>query len=136
LVRVEEMRESIKIIFQTINLIKEGPINFFNYQLKHNKNNFKYDMEKLILHFKHFSTGLFVKKGSCYKSVESPKGEFGVYLKSIGFNKPYRCKIRSTGFFNLQNLVKIKKKGSCYKSVESKKGEFGVYLKYIGFKNL
>jgi NADH-quinone oxidoreductase subunit D len=110
LVRVEEMRESIKIIFQTINLIKEGPINFFNYQLKHNKNNFKYDMEKLILHFKHFSTGLFVKKGSCYKSVESPKGEFGVYLKSIGFNKPYRCKIRSTGFFNLQNLVYNKKK--------------------------
>jgi NADH dehydrogenase (ubiquinone) Fe-S protein 2 len=76
LVRVEEMRESIKIIFQTINLIKEGPINFFNYQLKHNKNNFKYDMEKLILHFKHFSTGLFVKKSFFYKNLKFQKRKF------------------------------------------------------------
>lgn len=109
LIRIEEMRQSIFIILQSINLIKQGPINTKNLQMNFNKQDFKYDMEKLILHFKRFSKGLVLKKGSVYKSIESPKGEFGVFIKSFGLHKPYRCKIRAPGFYHLQNLTQIGK---------------------------
>jgi len=103
------MRQSINLILQSINLIKNGPINVQNFQMKFNNQFFKYDMEKLILHFKRFSRGFLIKPGSAYVGIESPKGEFGVYLKSIGENKPYRCKIRPPGFFHLQCLLQLSK---------------------------
>jgi len=109
LLRIEEMRQSINIIIQTINLIKEGPINTRKFQMKFKNPSFKYDMEGLILHFKRFSRGFKIKSGSSYVGIEAPKGEFGVYLKSIGENKPYRCKVRAPGFFHLQCLLQLSK---------------------------
>ena len=64
----------------------------------------KSSMESLISHFKLYTEGVRVPEGSIYRAVEAPKGEFGVYLVSDGTNKPYRCKIRSPGFFHLQGL--------------------------------
>jgi len=92
---------------QCINFIQKGPINTRNFKMNFNKKDFKYDMEKLILHFKRYGKGFKIKKGSIYKSIESPKGEFGVFIKSLGTNKPYRCKIRGTGFYHLQHLKNI-----------------------------
>jgi len=109
LLRVEEMRQSLKIIIQCVNLIKTGPINTVNFKMKFKNQFFKYDMEKLILHFKRFSKGFLIKPGSTYIGIEAPKGEFGVYLKSVGENKPYRCKIRAPGFFHLQSLIPLSK---------------------------
>jgi NADH dehydrogenase (ubiquinone) Fe-S protein 2 len=109
LLRIEEMRQSISIITQSINLIKNGPINVSSFQMKFNNQFFKYDMEKLILHFKRFTRGFLIKPGSTYVGIEAPKGEFGVFLKSIGENKPYRCKIRAPGFFHLQCLLQLSK---------------------------
>jgi NADH:ubiquinone oxidoreductase subunit D len=61
-------------------------------------------MEDLINHFKYFSEGLVLNSGYLYKSIEGPKGEFGVSLLSDNTNKPYRCKVRPSSFFNLQSL--------------------------------
>lgn len=107
LIRIEEMRQSVYIILQALNLIQRGSINTRNFQMNFNKQDFKYDMEKLILHFKRFSKGFTIKKGSIYKSIESPKGEFGVFIKSLNLNKPYRCKIRAPGYYHLQNLTQL-----------------------------
>ena len=109
LIRVEEMRQSVYIILQSINLIKKGPISNKSLTMNFNKQSFKYDMEKLILHFKRYSNGININKGSVYRSVESPKGEFGVFIKSMGKNKPYRCKIRTPGYYHLQSLPKLSK---------------------------
>jgi NADH dehydrogenase (ubiquinone) Fe-S protein 2 len=109
LLRIEEMRQAVNIIIQCINLIKPGPINTRKFQMKFKNPSFKYDMEGLILHFKRFSRGFILKPGCVYVAVESPKGEFGIYLKSIGENKPYRCKVRAPGFFHLQSLLQISK---------------------------
>jgi len=109
LLRIEEMRQSISIIIQAINIINPGPINIKNFQMKFKNQFFKYDMEKLILHFKRFSRGFLILPGSGYIGIEGPKGEFGVFLKSIGENKPYRCKIRAPGFFHLQCLLELSK---------------------------
>jgi len=94
---------------QSINLIKEGPVNVKDLTMNFNKKDFKYDMEKLILHFKRFSKGFSFFKGSRYKSIESPKGEFGIFIKSFNPFEPYRCKIRTPGFFHLQNLTQTSK---------------------------
>ena len=61
-------------------------------------------MEDLINHFKYFSEGLIINSGISFKTIESPKGEFGVNIISDNTNKPYRCKIRPVSFFNLQSL--------------------------------
>jgi len=109
LLRIEEMRQSINIIIQALNLIKIGPINIRKFQMKFKNPSFKNDMEGLILHFKRFSRGFIIKPGSAYVGIEAPKGEFGVYLKAIGENKPYRCKVRAPGYFHLQSLIEISK---------------------------
>jgi len=109
LLRIEEMRQSINIIIQALNLIKPGEINTREFKMKFKNPSFKYDMESLILHFKRFSRGFLIKPGSNYVGIEAPKGEFGVYLKSIGENKPYRCKVRAPGFFHLQCLLQLSK---------------------------
>ena len=66
-------------------------------------------MESLIHHFKLYSEGFIVPAGESYRSIEAPKGEFGVFLHSNGSNRPYRCRIRSPGFFHLQSLDFISK---------------------------
>ena len=110
LLRIEEMRQSVFIILQTINLIpRYGAINVKDLTMGFKKKDFKNDMEKLILHFKRFGRGIIIKKGSNYKSIESPKGEFGVFIKSLGLYEPYRCKIRAPGFYHLQNLTQTSK---------------------------
>jgi NADH-quinone oxidoreductase subunit D len=64
----------------------------------------KSSMESLIHHFKLYSEGFCVKRGECYTAIEAPKGEFGVFLFSDSSGKPYRCKVRSPGYFHLQSL--------------------------------
>lgn len=110
LIRVEEMRQSLLIIYQLISNIPEGDIKIDNVKYTSAKRSFlKLGMEELIHHFKYFSEGFIVPKGNIYVGIEAPKGEFGVFLYSDGTNKPYRCKIRAPGFFHLQSLNDMSK---------------------------
>lgn len=105
LVRVGEMRQSVNILKQCLNLIPKGPIKAqFEQSVVSCKKNIKNSMESLINFFKNYSSGFFVPKGSLYSAIESPKGEFGVYLTCNALNSPYRCKIRAPGFFHLQGI--------------------------------
>ena len=105
LIRIEEMKQSLKIIDYCISNIKVGRIVLKNYKIVLPKRiEMKSCMESLIHHFKICSYGYNVRSNEVYSSVESPKGEFGVFLSSDGSNKPYRCKFRSPGFFHLQGL--------------------------------
>ena len=105
LIRLEEMRQSIKIIFQIINNIPKGSIKINDEKIINpNRKLIKNSMESLIHHFKYFSENISLNKGETYTLIEAPKGEYGVYLVSNGTNKPYRCKIKSPGFFHLQAL--------------------------------
>jgi len=109
---MEEMRQSLIIIHQAINLISYGPIKAQNEKISVlSKKNIKNSMESLIHYFKTFSSGCSVNKNNLYSSLEAPKGEFGVFLISDGSSLPYRCKIRSPGFYHLQGL-KFLAKGS------------------------
>ena len=104
-VRVEEMKESLKIIHQCIDTIPKGIIMIKNNKITPPKRKLmKTSMESLIHHFKLYTEGYKVPKGETYTSVEAPKGEFGVYLVSDGSNKPYKCKIRAPGFAHLQAM--------------------------------
>ena len=104
-VRVEEMKESLKIIHQCIDSIPKGHVMVKNNKITPPKRKLmKTSMESLIHHFKLFTEGYKVPKGETYTSVEAPKGEFGVYLVSDGSNKPYKCKIRAPGFAHLQAM--------------------------------
>ena len=105
LCRIEEMRESVKIIKQCLKQIPKGPIKTVDGKISPpKKEELKESMEALIHHFKLFTEGYRVPKGEVYSSVEAPKGEFGVYLISDGSSKPYRCKIRAPGFSHLQAI--------------------------------
>jgi NADH-quinone oxidoreductase subunit D len=105
LCRIEEMRESIKIIRNCIKKMPIGPIKSIDGKITPPKRkDLKNSMESLIHHFKLFSEGFRVPKGEIYTAVEAPKGEFGVYLISDGSNKPYKCKIRAPGFSHLQSM--------------------------------
>jgi len=104
-VRVEEMKESLKIIHQCIDTIPKGIVMIKNNKITPPKRKLmKTSMESLIHHFKLYTEGYKVPKGETYTSVEAPKGEFGVYLVSDGSNKPYKCKIRAPGFAHLQAM--------------------------------
>ena len=104
-VRVEEMKESLKIIHQCVANMPNGPIMVKNNKITPPKRNaMKTSMESLIHHFKLYTEGYKVPRGETYTSVEAPKGEFGVYLVSDGSNKPYKCKIRAPGFAHLQAM--------------------------------
>jgi len=111
LVRMLEMRESLKIIRQCLAKLPPGPV-----KLQDNKitppprAEMKRSMEALIHHFKLYTEGFHVPAGATYTATESPKGEFGVYLVADGTNKPYRCKIRSTGFAFLQAMEHLAKR--------------------------
>ena len=103
LIRVAEMRESAKIIRQCLDRMKPGPVKVADNKISPpSRAEMKRSMEALIHHFKLFTEGFHVPAGATYTAVESPKGEFGVYLVADGTNRPYRCKIRSTGFAHLQ----------------------------------
>jgi len=105
LCRMEEMRESVKIIRDCIKNIPSGPVKSIDGKITPPKReDLKNSMEALIHHFKLFSEGFRVPEGEIYTAVEAPKGEFGVYLVSDGSNKPYKCKIRAPGFSHLQSM--------------------------------
>ena len=105
LCRIEEMRESIKIITQSLNQMPKGPVKTNDGKITPPpKKQIKESMEALIHHFKLFTEGYRVEKDEIYTAVEAPKGEFGVYLISDGSSKPYKCKIRAPGFSHLQAM--------------------------------
>ncbi|MBL27372.1 MAG: NADH-quinone oxidoreductase subunit D [Rhodospirillaceae bacterium] len=106
LVRVEEMRQSLRIIDQCLEQMpKSGPVVTEDRKIAPpRRGEMKQSMEALIHHFKLYTEGYRVPEGETYTAVEAPKGEFGVYLVSDGTNKPYRCKIRAPGFAHLQGL--------------------------------
>jgi NADH-quinone oxidoreductase subunit D len=105
LCRIEEMRESTKIIIDALNNLPEGPVMTTDGKVSPpSRAAMKKSMEALIHHFKLFTEGYHVPKGEVYACVEAPKGEFGVYLIADGSNKPYRCKIKAPGFAHLQAM--------------------------------
>ncbi len=106
-VRVEEMRQSNRIISQCIDWLQNnpGPVMHEDHKLTMpERMDMKQDMEGLIHHFKHFTEGYIVPEGEAYCAVEHPKGEFGTYIVSDGANKPYRLKIRAPGFAHLSAM--------------------------------
>ena len=107
LIRMEEMRQSIRIMKQCCAKLREqgGSVSATNNKIVPPKRGeMKRSMEALIHHFKLYTEGYHVPEGEVYAAVEAPKGEFGVYLVSDGSNKPYRCKIRAPGFAHLQAM--------------------------------
>ncbi|MDZ4322472.1 MAG: NADH-quinone oxidoreductase subunit D [Alphaproteobacteria bacterium] len=103
LVRMEEMRQSVRIIKQCLEKMPEGPVKVDDYKVTPPPRAImKTSMEALIHHFKLYTEGYHVPKGETYTVVEAPKGEFGVYLVSDGSNRPYRCKIRPPSFAFMQ----------------------------------
>ncbi|OFW88085.1 MAG: NADH dehydrogenase [Alphaproteobacteria bacterium RIFCSPHIGHO2_02_FULL_46_13] len=110
LVRMEEMRQSLRIMQQCIREMPEGDIKTNDYKVTPPpRAEMKNSMEALIHHFKLFTEGYHVPAGETYTAVEAPKGEFGVYLVSDGTNRPYRCHIRAPGFAHLQALDMMSK---------------------------
>lgn len=112
LVRVEEMRQSNRIIRQCIDWLRKnpGPVITEDHKVAPpNREGMKTNMEDLIHHFKLFTEGFHVPPGEAYAAVEHPKGEFGIYMISDGANKPYRLKIRAPGFPHLAALDEMTK---------------------------
>ncbi len=105
LVRMEEMRQSLRIIWQCLAEMPDGPVMADDRKVAPPpRAEMKRSMEALIHHFKLYTEGFHVPPGEIYAAVEAPKGEFGVYLVTDGSNKPYRCKIRAPGFTHLQAM--------------------------------
>ena len=105
LVRMYEMRESMKIIDQCLAKMPPGAVRTTNQKFSPpRRGEMKHSMEALIHHFKLFTEGYHVPAGETYTAVEAPKGEFGVYLVADGSNRPYRCKIRAPGYPHLQAM--------------------------------
>jgi NADH-quinone oxidoreductase subunit D len=110
LVRIEEMRQSNRIVKQCIDWLRKnpGPVITGNHKVAPpSRVDMKSSMEELIHHFKLFTEGFHVPKGEAYAAVEHPKGEFGIYLISDGANKPYRLKIRAPGFAHLAAMDEL-----------------------------
>lgn len=113
LCRVEEMRQSLRIILQCLNKMPPGEIKVDDHKIVPPKRaEMKESMESLIHHFKYFTEGFQVPPGATYVPIEAPKGEFGVYLIADGKSKPYRCYIRAPGFAHLSKIHDI-----CYMSL-------------------
>ncbi|MEX2034001.1 MAG: NADH-quinone oxidoreductase subunit D, partial [Xanthobacteraceae bacterium] len=109
LIRMEEMRQSVRIMKQCIDLLNradgKGPVSSEDGKVVPPKRGqMKRSMEALIHHFKLYTEGYHVPAGEVYAAVEAPKGEFGVYLIADGTNKPYRCKIKAPGFAHLSAM--------------------------------
>jgi NADH-quinone oxidoreductase subunit D len=110
LVRIEEMRQSNRIVQQCVDWLRKnpGPVMLDDHKVTPpNRVAMKDDMESLIHHFKLFTEGYPVPEGEVYAAVEAPKGEFGVYLVSDGANKPYRLKVRAPGFAHLSAMSEM-----------------------------
>jgi NADH-quinone oxidoreductase subunit D len=110
LVRIEEMRQSNRIVKQCIEWLRAnpGPVMIDNHKVTPpSRVDMKSNMEELIHHFKLFTEGIHVPPGEAYAAVEAPKGEFGIYIVSDGANKPYRLKIRAPGFAHLAAMDEI-----------------------------
>ena len=110
LVRVEEMRQSNRIVRQCVDWLRAnpGPVMLEDHKLTApTREEMKEDMEALIHHFKLFTEGFCVPEGEAYAAIEHPKGEFGVYMVSDGANKPYRVKVRPPGFVHLSALNEL-----------------------------
>jgi len=102
---MEEMRQSLNIIGQCLNLMPLGPIKVDNQKLAApSRWQLKESMESLIHHFKLYTCGFIVPSGENYTAAEAPKGEFGVYLAADSTPRPYRCKIKAPGFLHLQGI--------------------------------
>ena len=105
LLRMEEMRQSLRIVAQCLDAMPDGPVTVENDKISPPpREDMKRSMEALIHHFKLYTEGYRVPAGETYTAVEAPKGEFGVYLVADGSNRPYRCKIRAPGFPHLQGI--------------------------------
>ncbi|XP_012233635.1 NADH-ubiquinone oxidoreductase 49 kDa subunit [Linepithema humile] len=108
LCRMEEMRQSLRIINQCLNQMPEGEVRCDDAKIvPPRREEMKTSMEALIHHFKLYTQGFQVPPGATYTAIEAPKGEFGVYLVSDGSSKPYRCKIKAPGFAHLAGLQHI-----------------------------
>jgi len=112
-VRMEEMRQSLRIIHQAIEKLRapegQGDILSRGKVTPPKRGEMKRSMEALIHHFKLYTEGFRVPEGEVYCAVEAPKGEFGVYLVADGTNRPYRAKLRAPGFLHLQAMDHISK---------------------------
>ncbi|MGB7404675.1 MAG: NADH-quinone oxidoreductase subunit D [Pacificimonas sp.] len=105
MVRMEEMKQSLRIVKQCIAELPDGPVQSADPKIAPPKRGeMKHSMEALINHFKLYTEGFHVPAGEVYVATESPKGEFGIYLIADGSNKPYRCKIKPTAFSHLQAM--------------------------------
>ena len=110
LVRMAEMRESLKIMTQCLDQMPAGPIKLLDQKITPpRRTELKRSMEALIHHFKLYTEGFHVPAGETYAAVEAPKGEFGVYLVADGTNRPHRCKIRASSYPHLAALEKMSK---------------------------
>jgi NADH-quinone oxidoreductase subunit D len=112
LVRMEELRQSTRIISQCVKWLKANPGSVMSDDHKvapPKRGNMKDDMESMIHHFKLFTEGYCLPEGEVYSAIEHPKGEFGIYLVSDGANKPYRVKIRAPGFSHLASMDEMSK---------------------------
>ncbi len=112
LVRIEEFRQSNRIIQQCVRWLREnpGPVMLEDHKITPPpRMNMEADMESLIHHFKHFTEGFCLPKGEVYSAIEHPKGEFGCYIVSDGANKPYRLKVRAPGFAHLSAMNEMAK---------------------------
>ena len=106
LIRMEEMRQSLKIMYQCLDYLKTSNINSVinnNKIFQPNRKEMKTSMESLIHHFKLYTENIIIQKNSEYAGIEAPKGEFGIFLVTNG-GKPHRCRVRAPGFFHLQGL--------------------------------
>jgi len=105
LIRMEEMRQSLRIMRQCLEKMPEGPVRADDQKVTPpRRSEMKRSMEALIHHFKLYTEGYHVPPGETYAVVEAPKGEFGVYLVADGSNRPYKCHIRAPGFAHLQGM--------------------------------
>jgi len=110
LIRIEEMRQSLTMLKQCLELIPDGSIKASNSKfVAPSRAEMKNSMEAVIHHFKLFTEGIILPHGETYTATEAPKGEFGVYLVSNNTDKPYRCKIKAPGFGHLQALNEMSK---------------------------
>jgi NADH dehydrogenase (ubiquinone) Fe-S protein 2 len=102
---MEEMRQSLNIIDQCLNLMPAGPVKADNQKIvPPSRLQLKQSMEAIIHHFKLYTAGFIVPAGEGYTAAEAPKGEFGVYVVSDATSRPYRCKIKAPGFLHLQGI--------------------------------
>ncbi len=110
LVRMLEMRQSLRIIEQCLAAMKPGPVKIADSKITPpSRSDMKRSMESMIHHFKLYTEGYHVPAGATYTATEAPKGEFGIYMVADGTNKPYRCKIRAPGYAHLQAMEVLSK---------------------------